>query len=142
MAVTVDESKCTGCGICSEVCPVEAITVDQVAKIDAAICTDCGSCVAECPNEAISMNEMAASSSAWSSRSPSPTQIPAMRDKTLPIRPRPSAEQNDIKQVKTGLFRQFFNFFGKPTGQGHGQGRGRGKGHSPRRNRGRGRRNW
>ena len=57
MAATVDEEKCTGCGICVDACPQEAITVDDIAKIDADKCVDCGVCVEECPNDAISMPE-------------------------------------------------------------------------------------
>lgn len=57
MAAEVDSDKCTGCGLCVEVCPVEAIKVadDDVAVVDADECTDCGACVDECPNEAISL---------------------------------------------------------------------------------------
>ena len=39
--VTVNESECVGCGACADVCPNEAITVDDIAIIDA------GKCVAE-----------------------------------------------------------------------------------------------
>ena len=142
MVVTVDESKCTGCGICSEVCPVEAITVDCVAKIDAATCIDCGSCVDECPNDAISMEEMATAPSARSSYSTLPSQIP-MRDKTISNQAKISGGQSSVKQVnKGGLLRQIFNLFGRPPGQVHGQGRGRGKGRGWRGGRGKGRRNW
>jgi NAD-dependent dihydropyrimidine dehydrogenase PreA subunit len=56
VTATVDVEKCTGCGICIEVCPVEAIRLDaEVAVIDRDTCTGCGSCVNECPNEAISL---------------------------------------------------------------------------------------
>ncbi len=56
MAVQINQEKCTGCGLCVEVCPVEAISMeDDKAKIDAEKCVDCGQCVGECPNEAISM---------------------------------------------------------------------------------------
>jgi len=56
MAVQINQEKCTGCGLCVEVCPVEAISMeDDKAKIDAEKCVDCGQCVEECPNEAISM---------------------------------------------------------------------------------------
>ncbi|MDK2820930.1 MAG: hypothetical protein PWP31_895 [Clostridia bacterium] len=49
----VIKEKCVGCGACSEICPMEAITVDEVATIDNEKCMGCGACVSECPNEAI-----------------------------------------------------------------------------------------
>ncbi|MEW8959480.1 MAG: 4Fe-4S binding protein [Moorella sp. (in: firmicutes)] len=56
MAVRVDEEKCTGCGSCVDVCPVEAITVDGVAVVNADECLECGTCVEECPNGALSLD--------------------------------------------------------------------------------------
>ncbi|GEA15895.1 MAG: hypothetical protein PWR22_2066 [Moorella sp. (in: firmicutes)] len=56
MAARVDEDKCTGCGSCVEVCPVEAITVEEVATINADECLECGACVDECPNNALSLD--------------------------------------------------------------------------------------
>ncbi|NPV52736.1 MAG: 4Fe-4S binding protein [Firmicutes bacterium] len=53
MAAVVDQKNCTGCGLCAEVCPVDAIIVEDVAEVDADKCTECGFCVDECPNEAI-----------------------------------------------------------------------------------------
>jgi Fe-S-cluster-containing hydrogenase component 2 len=54
MAAIVDKEKCTGCGSCVEICPIEAISVvDDIAVIDAESCIDCGTCIDECPNEAI-----------------------------------------------------------------------------------------
>ena len=55
MAVTIDEEKCTGCGTCVEACPVEALKVNDKAKVDEDACIDCGTCVDECPEEAISL---------------------------------------------------------------------------------------
>jgi len=56
MAVTIDKEKCTGCGSCVEICPVEALKlVDDKATVDPDTCIDCGSCVDECPVEAISL---------------------------------------------------------------------------------------
>lgn len=56
MAAQVDTEKCTGCGLCVDTCPVEAIKLDDdTAKVDEDLCTDCGTCVDECPNDAISV---------------------------------------------------------------------------------------
>lgn len=55
MAVTIDEEKCTACGACVDSCPVDAITVDDVAVVDEDTCIDCGTCVEECPVEAIEL---------------------------------------------------------------------------------------
>ncbi|MFO7958640.1 MAG: 4Fe-4S binding protein [Candidatus Brocadiia bacterium] len=53
--VTVNEDECTSCGICADVCPVEAISLDSgVAEVDQDECTECLTCVDECPVEAIS----------------------------------------------------------------------------------------
>ncbi|TDA68339.1 MAG: 4Fe-4S dicluster domain-containing protein [Clostridia bacterium] len=57
MAAIVNEDLCTGCGACAEVCPEEAITVNDVAHVDPDKCLDCGICVDECANEAISTPE-------------------------------------------------------------------------------------
>ena len=54
MAAQVDTEKCTGCGLCVDACPVEAIKLDDdKAKVDEDLCVDCGTCVDECPNDAL-----------------------------------------------------------------------------------------
>ena len=56
MAAKIDSEKCTGCGVCVDVCPLEAISLnDGIAVIDEDSCTECGLCVDECPNDAISL---------------------------------------------------------------------------------------
>lgn len=58
MAAIVDIEKCTGCGECVEVCPVEVITLEnEKAVVDGENCIDCEACVTECPTEAISIPE-------------------------------------------------------------------------------------
>jgi ferredoxin len=55
MAVNVDKQKCTGCGVCVDVCPVNAIAIkDKKAVINDA-CIDCGACIGQCPVEALSL---------------------------------------------------------------------------------------
>jgi len=48
-----DRSRCTGCGLCEELCPLGAIRVTYVANIDAERCAGCGICVENCPQGAI-----------------------------------------------------------------------------------------
>ena len=55
MAAIVDQDKCTGCGICVDECPVEAINIENDKAVISEDCTDCGTCVDECPNEALSV---------------------------------------------------------------------------------------
>jgi len=50
----VDPVKCVGCPICSEDCPLEAITLeDDIAVISAILCVNCQVCAKVCPKEAI-----------------------------------------------------------------------------------------
>jgi len=55
MAVIVNEEKCTGCGNCANVCPVEAIIIESKARIKENDCLECGTCVDECPEGALSI---------------------------------------------------------------------------------------
>ena len=51
----VNKNKCIGCGTCLNICPVNAIKLDEngKAQIDKEICIQCGSCQNVCPVEAI-----------------------------------------------------------------------------------------
>lgn len=56
MVAKVNTEECTGCGICAEECPANAITLEkEKAKVDANECTDCSSCAESCPNDAITV---------------------------------------------------------------------------------------
>lgn len=57
MAILVDKEKCTGCEICLESCPFDAIDmVDKTAEINDK-CTACSQCITACPFEAIYKTE-------------------------------------------------------------------------------------
>jgi len=48
-----DEGKCSGCGACVDVCPVDALTMgDDFPIVDRDWCVGCGLCSAQCPTSA------------------------------------------------------------------------------------------
>ena len=54
------ENSCTGCGICFDVCPDEAINMPVEMALPEPIpdaCTGCMTCVHECPFDAIEVEE-------------------------------------------------------------------------------------
>jgi len=54
---SVDPDKCSGCRICNNLCPFNAILFHEdlmVTEINPALCQGCGTCVAACPAGAIS----------------------------------------------------------------------------------------
>ena len=58
----VDEQKCTGCAVCVNICPVEAIWLEKQGKkqravIDEQGCLDCKLCFNRCPEYAVTMVE-------------------------------------------------------------------------------------
>jgi len=56
----IDESLCTGCGVCVTVCPYNAMSKDErgVARVDEEVCKGCGTCAASCPERAIKMGNL------------------------------------------------------------------------------------
>jgi heterodisulfide reductase subunit A len=54
---SVISEQCSGCRICNDLCPFNAISFDEemmVTEINQALCQGCGTCVAACPAGAIS----------------------------------------------------------------------------------------
>jgi digeranylgeranylglycerophospholipid reductase len=47
--VIIDPNRCTYCGGCVSVCPVEALTLAETRLLVSAQCIDCGDCVPACP---------------------------------------------------------------------------------------------
>jgi ferredoxin len=53
IAFSIDPNKCKGCDLCSENCPVGAISGKKKAvhSINSAMCIKCGACLDVCPNK-------------------------------------------------------------------------------------------
>jgi heterodisulfide reductase subunit A len=57
IVATIHEEICSGCKICNNLCPFNAIEFLEdkgVSYVNAALCKGCGTCVAACPAQAIS----------------------------------------------------------------------------------------
>ncbi len=53
----VEADRCTGCGLCAELCQFEAVTLEATASISAFSCEGCGVCAHFCPEQAILLDE-------------------------------------------------------------------------------------
>jgi len=53
----INQVRCTGCGVCVEVCPFNAIELDENEKaaVNEALCKGCGTCVSSCRSGAPSL---------------------------------------------------------------------------------------
>lgn len=121
----IDKELCTGCGQCVDVCPADAIMLqDAKAVINQSLCRQCGICVDQCPVQAIS--------------------------ESVPTYATQQPEQREVlPQQQPGIFSQVLDMAGRlfvknsPGGSGRGGGRsgssGRGGGRSGGRSGGSGR---
>ena len=49
-----DEDKCTGCGECLDICPVDALKLEgDIPEVDTAWCIGCGVCDTVCPSDTV-----------------------------------------------------------------------------------------
>ena len=57
VTLQLDENKCTGCGMCLEVCPHEVFKMNSSHAIiqNRDACMECGACSRNCPVDAISV---------------------------------------------------------------------------------------
>jgi len=52
----INEDRCSGCRICNNLCPYNAIDFISelgVSRVNPALCKGCGTCVAACPSQVI-----------------------------------------------------------------------------------------
>ena len=55
VTLELDREKCTGCGMCAEVCPHEVFIIEnkKAGISDKDACMECGACAKNCPSAAI-----------------------------------------------------------------------------------------
>jgi heterodisulfide reductase subunit A2 len=60
ITAVVTTAKCTGCGLCVQVCAYNAVSLDDngVSVVNTSMCKGCGACVAGCRSDAISLKNI------------------------------------------------------------------------------------
>ncbi len=69
--VWIDETKCSGCGTCKEVCPFGLPTKNLRGIFEVnrpKLCVQCSACQINCPSQAIIMQEQKGCGCLWDAR--------------------------------------------------------------------------
>jgi ferredoxin len=59
--VNKSDERCTDCGMCLSICPVDAFEIDRISwkiSFNAEKCIACGMCVEACPPQAIKISDL------------------------------------------------------------------------------------
>lgn len=69
--IFISESKCTGCGLCGDICPFGLPQPTNNGKFDIKnpeLCTECSACQRNCPTQAIILQEQKGCGCLWDAR--------------------------------------------------------------------------
>ncbi|MFX1276863.1 MAG: 4Fe-4S binding protein [Promethearchaeota archaeon] len=69
--ILIDSTKCTGCGLCGELCPFGLPIPTNNGKFEIKkpeLCTECSACQRNCPAQAIIMQERVGCGCLWDAR--------------------------------------------------------------------------
>lgn len=95
----IDESRCIGCTLCIQACPVDAIV--GAAKLMHTIvpdqCTGCDLCVPACPVDCIAMHEVTPGLTGWAAWSPQQAQTARDRHDARAERLVREKQENDAR---------------------------------------------
>ncbi|MBI5556279.1 MAG: CoB--CoM heterodisulfide reductase iron-sulfur subunit A family protein [Deltaproteobacteria bacterium] len=60
VTAVVTAAKCTGCGLCTEVCAYNAVSLDDngISVVNTSMCKGCGACVAGCRSDAVTLKNI------------------------------------------------------------------------------------